>query len=99
MDETVAKGRHAWSVAAEKIASGDYDLVILDELTYIVTLGWVPLADVLDGLRDRAPTTNVIVTGRDAPPELIELADTASEMVKLRHAYDRGVRAKRGIEY
>jgi cob(I)alamin adenosyltransferase len=99
MDETIAKGRHAWSVARSKLASGDYDLVILDELTYIVTLGWVPLADVLDGLRDRAPTTNVIVTGRDAPPELIELADTASEMVKLRHAYDRGVRAKRGIEY
>jgi len=48
---------------------------------------------------DRAPCTNVIVTGRDAPVELIDLADTATEMVKLRHAFDRGVRAKRGIEF
>jgi cob(I)alamin adenosyltransferase len=99
MDETIARGRHAWSVAREKLSSGDYDLVILDEVTYLVTLGWVPLADVVTAIRDRAPRTNVIVTGRDAPVELIDLADTATEMVKLRHAFDRGVRAKRGIEF
>ena len=99
MDETVAKGRHGWQVATEKLASGDYDLLILDELTYTVTFGWVAVADVVAAVRDRAPHTNVIITGRDAAPEIIELADTATEMVMLKHAYQQGIRAKRGIEF
>jgi cob(I)alamin adenosyltransferase len=99
MDETIAKGRHAWAVAREKLASGDYDLLILDELTYAVKYGWVPTTEVVEAIRGRAPKTNVVVTGRDAPQELIEAADTATEMRKLKHAYDRGIGAKKGIEY
>ena len=99
MDETVAKGRHAWQVASEKLASGDYQLLILDELTYAVAYGWVPVDDVVTAIRNRAPRTNVVVTGRNAPPELVEVADTATEMVKLKHAYDGGVKAIKGIEY
>jgi cob(I)alamin adenosyltransferase len=99
LDETAARGRHAWQVAAEKLASGRYDLLILDEITYAVTYGWVPVEDVVAGIRDRAPGTNVVLTGRDAAPELIEVADTATEMRQLKHAYDRGIRAKKGIEY
>ncbi len=57
LDETEAKGRHAWHVAREKLASGDYDLLILDELTYAITFGWVPVEDVVAGIRDRAPRT------------------------------------------
>jgi cob(I)alamin adenosyltransferase len=99
MDETIAKGRHAWEVARAKLASGDFDLLILDELTYAVKYGWVDVADVVAGIQGRAPKTNVIVTGRDAPAEIIELADTVTEMVKLKHAYDQGIKAKKGIEY
>jgi len=99
MDETIAKGRHAWDVARAKLASGDYDLLILDELTYAVKYGWVDVGEVVAGLRDRAPGTNVVVTGRNAPPEVIELADTVTEMVKVKHAYDQGIKAKKGIEY
>jgi cob(I)alamin adenosyltransferase len=99
LDETAAKGRHAWTVAAAKLASGDYDLLILDELTYAVSYGWVPIEDVIAALRHRASTTNVVITGRDAAPELIEIADTVTEMRKVKHVYDRGVRAKKGIEY
>ncbi len=99
MDETAAKGRHAWEVARDKLASGDYDLLILDELTYAVTYGWVPVVDVVDGLRNRSPRTNVVVTGRDAPPELLDIADTVTEMRKVKHAYDQGIKAKKGIEY
>jgi len=99
LDETAAKGRHAWEVARAKLASGDYDLLILDELTYAVKYGWVDVADVVAGLRDRSPKTNVVVTGRDAPPEIIELADTVTEMVKVKHAFDQGIKAKKGIEY
>ena len=99
MDETIAKGRHAWEVARAELASGDYDLLILDELTYAVKYGWVDVADVVAGLRQRAPRTNVVITGRDAPPEIVALADTVTEMVKVKHAYDRGIKAKKGIEY
>jgi cob(I)alamin adenosyltransferase len=99
LDETAAKGRHAWDVAAAKLASGDFDLLILDELTYAVKYGWVDVADVVQGVRDRAPHTNVVITGRDAPDELIEMADTVTEMRKVKHAYDQGIKAKKGIEY
>ncbi len=99
MDETIAKGRHAWSVAVEKLASGQYQLVILDEVTYAVKYGWVPVDDVVTAVRERAPKTNVILTGRDAPEELIELGDTVTEMRKVKHAYDQGIKAIKGVEY
>jgi cob(I)alamin adenosyltransferase len=99
LDETAAKGRHAWDVAATKLASGDFDLLILDELTYAISYGWVPVEAVVAGIRDRSPKTNVVITGRNAAPELVEIADTATEMRKIKHAYDRGITAKKGIEY
>jgi len=99
LDATEARGRHAWGVAAEMISSGGYDLVILDEVTYIVTYGWVPVADVVDVLASRPERTNVIVTGRRAPEEVVALADTVTEMVKVKHAFDQNIRARKGIEY
>jgi cob(I)alamin adenosyltransferase len=95
----VAKGRHAWEVAEEKLASGAFDLLILDELTYAVKYGWVDVDDVVRGVVNRSPKTNVVITGRDAPEELIEVADTVTEMVKVKHAFDRGITAKKGIEF
>jgi cob(I)alamin adenosyltransferase len=99
IDETAAKGRHAWEVAREKLASGRYDMVILDELTYAVTYGWVPVEEVVSGVLNRAPKTNVVITGRDAAPELIEIADTVTEMRMVKHAYQQGIKARKGIEY
>ncbi len=99
LDESAAKARHAWDVARAMLAAGNHDLVILDELTYIVTYGWVPVDDVVAGIRDRAERTNVVVTGRDAHEALIEVADTVTEMRKVKHAFDQGVMAKKGIEY
>jgi cob(I)alamin adenosyltransferase len=99
LDETAAKGRHAWEVAKAKLASGEYDMLILDELTYAVTYGWVPVEDVVDGVVNRAPKTNVVITGRDAAPELIEIADTVTEMRMVKHAYEKGIKARKGIEY
>jgi cob(I)alamin adenosyltransferase len=86
-------------VAAGKLASGDFDLLILDELTYAVKYEWVPVDEVVAGIRDRAEGTNVVMTGRDAADELVELADTVTEMRKVKHAYDRGIKGKKGIEY
>lgn len=99
LDETAAKARHAWSVARAKLASGDYDLLILDELTYAATYGWVPVSEIVAGVRERSPRTNVVITGRDAPEELVAIADTVTEMRKIKHAYDQGITAKKGIEY
>jgi cob(I)alamin adenosyltransferase len=99
LDETAAMGRHAWSVAKEKLASGDYDLLILDELTYAVTFCWIDVGEVVGAIESRAPHTNVVITGRDAAPQLVQIADTVTEMRKVKHAYDRGIVARRGIEY
>jgi cob(I)alamin adenosyltransferase len=99
LEESAAKGRHAWDVANAKLASGDYDLLILDELTYPIKYGWVPVEDVVAGIRDRAERTNVVITGRDAPEELIAVADTVTEMRKIKHAYDQGIAAMKGIEF
>lgn len=89
----------AWELARATIAAGEHRLVVLDELTYPVNWGWVPVDEVAAALRDRPEHVNVIVTGRDAPAELIAVADTVTEMTKVRHAYDRGIRAKRGIDF
>lgn len=99
MGESEAIAREAWAEASEKIAGGDYELVILDEITYPINWGWIELEDVVTSLRDRPAKVNVIVTGRDAPQEIIDIADTVTEMRKSKHAYDRGVMARRGIDY
>lgn len=98
MDETQARAVEAWRVAKDKIASGDYDMVLLDEVTYPINWGWIDLAEAEAVLRSRPPKVNVILTGRDAPDALVSLADTVTEMVKVKHAFDRGVGAKRGID-
>jgi cob(I)alamin adenosyltransferase len=89
----------AWELAYATIAAGDHQLVVLDELTYPINWGWIDGAEVAAALRDRPEHVNVIATGRDASPELLAIADTATEMRKLRHAYDSGVRAKRGLDF
>jgi cob(I)alamin adenosyltransferase len=99
LDESAAKNVHAWKVACAKLASGDYDLLILDELTYVVNYGWVPIDEVVDGIARRWSKTNVVITGRDAPPELVELADTVTDMRVVKHAYERGIPGRKGIEY
>jgi len=98
--ETAARVRAAWSLAQEKIASGVYDLVILDEMTYGFHHGWLNLDEVVGWLRANRPVgVHVIITGRDAPAELIELADLVTEMRKIKHPYGQGIRAQAGIEY
>ncbi|MDP9494812.1 MAG: cob(I)yrinic acid a,c-diamide adenosyltransferase, partial [Actinomycetota bacterium] len=99
MEESEAIAREAWLVAREKIGSGEYDLVVLDEVTYPINWGWIDIEDVLAAIADRPENVNQILTGRDAPGELIDVADTVTEMVKLKHAFDRGVMARRGIDY
>ena len=99
LERTAQLGRDAWQLTAEKLAGGRYDLLILDEITYVVSYGWVPAAEVAAAVAGRAPKTSVVMTGRNAPDELISVADTVTEMRKLKHAYDDGIGALKGIEY
>ncbi|KJE78021.1 cob(I)yrinic acid a,c-diamide adenosyltransferase [Ferrimicrobium acidiphilum] len=96
---TAHLGQEAWDLAKAKIDSNDYDLVILDELTYAITYGWIEETTVVETLRTRPARTNIVITGRGATEGLIEIADTVTEMRKVKHAYDQGIKAKKGIEY
>ncbi len=99
LDESAALGRHGWEVAKAKLASGDYDLLIFDEVTYPMIFGWIDTAEVVEAIVGRAPRTNVVLTGRDAPEEIVAIADTVTEMRLVKHAYEQGINAMKGIEY
>ena len=100
MDETIAKARHAWAVAREKITSNEYDLILLDEFTYPLQFGWLDTQGVLAWLKEnKPPKLHLLITGRDAPGQLIDIADLVTEMKSVRHPYENGVAAQPGIEY
>jgi cob(I)alamin adenosyltransferase len=99
MDATAKAAVDAWAIAKESLASGDYQLVILDEATYPVTFGWIDVDDVVTGITARASGTNVVLTGRDAHDKLVEAADTVTEMRKVKHAFDAGITAKKGLDF
>jgi cob(I)alamin adenosyltransferase len=99
MAETRAAAREAWRSASELIRAGEHRLVILDEVTYPMTWGWIDNREVVETIRSRPPEVSVVATGRDAPDELREIADTVTEMVSRKHAFDRDIGAMRGIEF
>jgi cob(I)alamin adenosyltransferase len=104
MSENIEQDRalaHAcWQQCREKIESGLYDVVILDEITYPLKYGWLDVEEVLSTLQQRDPQIHVIITGRDAPEELIAYADLVTEMREVKHPYKlQGVRAQKGIEF
>lgn len=99
LDRSAAIAREAWRTASEALSSGKYRLVVLDEVTYPVNYGWLDGEEVWQAIRNRASTTTVMCTGRNAPEALVDLADTVTEMRKVKHAYETGVRARRGIDF
>jgi cob(I)alamin adenosyltransferase len=101
-DDLTADRAHAaegWAQAVAIMNAGEHELVIFDELTYLSSFGWLDAAVIAEAIRSRPPHVNVVITGRDAAPELIEVADTVTEMREVKHAYKQGIRAKRGIDY
>ena len=89
----------AWAEAREAIYSGEWDMVILDEINYAIGYKMLDPAVVAEALRGRPEMVHVILTGRNAHPLLVELADTVTEMREVKHAYQKGILAQRGIEY
>ncbi|MBI3040465.1 MAG: cob(I)yrinic acid a,c-diamide adenosyltransferase [Chloroflexi bacterium] len=88
-----------WDIAAAKISSGDYHMVVLDELTYPLRYGWLSVDRVIDVIRQRPPGVHVVITGRLAPRELIDLADMVVEMKDIKHHLQAGIKAQPGIEF
>ena len=100
MDETIARAVNGCAIAKEKITSRNYDLIILDEFTYTLHYGWLNTNDVIDWLKTNKPEAmHLIITGRDAPPALIEYADLVTEMLEVKHPYQKGILAQKGIDY
>lgn len=100
MDRTRALAVAQWETCSAAILAGEDDVIILDEFTYPLHYGWVPLDEVLEVLGRRNPMLHVIITGRDAPQELIDYADLVTEMRVVKHPYrDQGIKAQPGIEF
>jgi cob(I)alamin adenosyltransferase len=89
----------AWAEAHAAIDSGEWDMVVLDEINYAISYGMLDAAVVAEALRSRPEMVHVILTGRNAHPLLVELADTVTEMREVKHAYQKGILAQRGIEF
>jgi cob(I)alamin adenosyltransferase len=94
--------RETWNLCVEKMRSGDYDLLVFDELVYVLSYDFLPVAEVLDEIRtvrSTQPALHIVVTGRDAPAALIEAADLVTEMKDIKHPFNAGIRAQQGIEF
>lgn len=99
LTEDEAKAREAWRAARELISTGEHRVVILDEITYPMNWGWIDADDVVRTIRERPAHVSIVATGRDAPAGLVDVADTVTEMRPVKHAYERGIAAKRGIDW
>lgn len=92
--------REIWEFSKQKICSQSYDLVILDEINYCCGYGWLSGAEVAAFIQqEKPPWMHLILTGRNAPTEIIDIADTATEMRPIKHAFDAGIKAEQGIEF
>jgi cob(I)alamin adenosyltransferase len=94
-----AAAEAAWREAAKLIAAGEHQVVILDELTYVLNYGFVPAAKVIEVLRSRPAHVHVVITGRNAPDDLLEIADLVTEMKNLKHPFEQGRKAQIGVDF
>jgi len=89
----------AWEISKQKILSGDYSMVILDEINNVIAYGFLPLDSVLETLKYRPPGVTVVLTGRGADPHVIDMADIVTETKEIKHPYQKGCKARKGIEF
>ena len=97
--EDVRMVEEAWNEARAAILSGKWDLVVLDEINYAIGYKMLDPAKVVETLKQKPESVHVILTGRNAHSSIVEIADTVTEMKQVKHAYEKGVQAQRGIEY
>ena len=99
IDEDKRVAEEGFALAASVIASDRYDLVVLDELTYLPNLGFLAVEKIVETLKAKPKRLSVIITGREAPRELVDIADTVSEIAVVKHGYQQGIKAQKGIEF
>lgn len=101
-EQDKATARKTWELCVEKLRSGDYDMLVFDELVYVLSYNMLPLDEVLSELaavRRDQPALHIVLTGRDAPAALVEAADLVTEMREIKHPFHAGIRAQQGIEF
>jgi cob(I)alamin adenosyltransferase len=98
-EKDMASARSAWNKAVSLLRDPSFNVVILDELNVVIKHGYLPLEEILAELRDKRPMLHVVVTGRNAREELLELADVVTEMKLIKHPYRSGIKAQKGIEW
>ena len=99
MEEHEEAAHQAFARAREVVLADEYDMIVLDEILGSIKAGLIPLGDVLGLIRDKPERLHLVLTGRGAPPELIDAADLVTEMVPIKHPYEQGISAQRGIEF
>jgi len=99
-EQDIKTSRKIWELCKQKLRSHEFDMVVFDEINYCCSYGWLSGEEIAELLREeRPPWMHVVLTGRDAPREVIEVAHTVTEMRKVKHAFDQGVKAAHGIEF
>lgn len=99
LDKDISAAREAWEFARKKIREHRHRIVILDELTYLIAYNMIDESEIIETLKTRPDNMHIIVTGRGASEELIKAADLVTEMVDVKHPYESGIKAQRGIEF
>jgi len=99
-EQDLKTSRDIWAFCQQKISSGAYDLVVLDEINYCCAYQWIGGQEIADFINTQKPSwMHLVLTGRDAPAEVIAIADTVTEMHKIKHAFDNGIIAEQGVEF
>jgi len=99
-EQDIKTSREIWNLCKEKVRSQEFDLVVFDEINYCSSYGWISGAEIVEFIREEKPKwMHMILTGRDAAAEVIEAADTVTEMKKIKHAYEADIAATQGIEF
>jgi cob(I)alamin adenosyltransferase len=99
LEKDKALAQKCWGLCKQKIASREYDLIALDEITYPITYGWLDIDEVIETLRSRPAGLHVVITGRDAHEKLIEFADLVTEMREVKHPFSLGIKAQPGVDF
>lgn len=101
-EQDIKTARKTWELCIKKMKSGEYDMLVFDEIVYVLSYHMLPVAEVVEVLREvrtSQPALHIVLTGRDAPPELVEAADLVTEMKEIKHPFTAGIRAQRGVEF
>ncbi len=99
-EQDIKTSRHIWALSKQKIRSGEFDLVLLDEINYCCGYNWISGREIANFItHEKPPWMHLVLTGRNASEEVVDVANTVTEMTKIKHAYAQGIKAEQGVEF